>query len=86
MVLAPRSGIPLKRARRPPADKLRPRAQTASLQVGAAAQALLTSVVLCTSLKANMGHLEVSAAAAGLSSLVLVPLLLMVVPTNPQLC
>ena len=39
----------------------------------------------CTSLKANMGHLEACAAAAGLASLVVTPLLARVVPGNAQL-
>ena len=67
------------------------------LQVGAAARALCkpagantalssaASTVQCTSLKSNMGHLEPSAAAAGLAALVLVGLGLMSVATNAQL-
>jgi len=43
------------------------------------------SPVQCTSLKANLGHLEAAAAAAGLSSLVVGPLLAGVVATNAQL-
>ena len=39
----------------------------------------------CASLKSNMGHLEPSAAAAGLVSLVTVSLLAMWVATNTQL-
>lgn len=39
----------------------------------------------CTSLKANMGHLEACAAAAGLASLLVTPLLAGLVPTNAQL-
>ena len=39
----------------------------------------------CTSLKANMGHLEACAAAAGLASLLATPLLAGVVPSNAQL-
>ena len=39
----------------------------------------------CTSLKANMGHLEACAAAAGLMSLLGTPLVAGVVPTNAQL-
>ena len=41
--------------------------------------------VRCTSLKANMGHMEACAAAAGLASLVVTPLAAGVVPTNAQL-
>ena len=64
-------------------------------QVGAATRALRSSAnsglapssaaVQCASLKSNMGHLEPSAAAAGLASLVLVPLAAMVVVANTQL-
>ena len=44
-------------------------------QVGAAIGALcIDRLVQCASLKSNMGHLEPSAAAAGLATLVLVPL------------
>lgn len=43
------------------------------------------SRVVCTSLKANMGHLEACAAAAGLASLLVTPLLAGLVPTNAQL-
>ena len=43
------------------------------------------SRVVCTSLKANMGHLEACAAAAGLASLLATPLLAGLVPTNAQL-
>lgn len=39
----------------------------------------------CSSLKANMGHLEACAAAAGLGSLVATPLVAAVVPGNSQL-
>jgi len=39
----------------------------------------------CTSLKANMGHLEACAAAAGLGSLLATPLAAAVVPGNSQL-
>ena len=39
----------------------------------------------CASLKANMGHLEAAAAAAGLSSLVVTSLLETLVPVNAQL-
>jgi len=42
-------------------------------------------VVHCTSLKSNTGHLEASAAAAGLASLVLVPLGVAVAAANAQL-
>ena len=47
-----------------------------SPQVGAAIGALISNArsVQCASLKSNMGHLEACAAAAGLVSLVLVPL------------
>ena len=39
----------------------------------------------CTSLKSNLGHLEAAAAAAGLSSLVVGPLLAGAVAINAQL-
>ena len=39
----------------------------------------------CASLKSNLGHLEAAAAAAGLSSLVVGPLLAGVVADNAQL-
>ena len=58
-------------------------------QVGAAVGALCDvgrqGGLQCTSLKANMGHLEACAAAAGLASLLATPLLLGAVPTNAQL-
>ena len=41
--------------------------------------------LLCTSLKSNMGHLEAAAAAAGLASLVVGPLLAAIVGANAQL-
>jgi hypothetical protein len=41
--------------------------------------------VQCTSLKANLGHLEAAAAAAGLSSLIVGPLLAGAVAINAQL-
>ena len=41
--------------------------------------------VQCASLKSNMGHLEPSAAAAGLASLVLVPLDICLIAMNAQL-
>ena len=41
--------------------------------------------VQCTSLKSNLGHLEAAAAAAGLSSLIVGPLLAGVVAINAQL-
>ena len=58
------------------------------LQVGAAVRALCNSgeaAVQCTSLKSNLGHLEAAAAAAGLSSLIVGPLLAGVVAVNAQL-
>ena len=39
----------------------------------------------CASLKSNVGHLEAAAAAAGLSSLILAPVLAGVVAVNAQL-
>ena len=66
-------------------------------QVGAAARAFLANrgscsvtfgyeqTLACTSLKANMGHLEAAAAAAGLASLTLGPLFASVVAGNAQL-
>ena len=64
-----------------------------TLQVGAASRALCGpargeqrgAVVRCASLKSNMGHLEPAAAAAGLSSLVVGPLLASIVAVNAQL-
>ena len=41
--------------------------------------------VQCTSLKSNLGHLEAAAAAAGLSSLIIGPLLAGAVAINAQL-
>ena len=41
--------------------------------------------VQCTSLKSNLGHLEAAAAAAGLSSLIVGPLLAGAVAINAQL-
>ena len=41
--------------------------------------------MVCTSLKSNMGHLEAAAAAAGLSSLTIAPVLAGVVAVNAQL-
>ena len=43
------------------------------------------AVVRCASLKSNMGHLEAAAAAAGLSSLIVGPLLAGTVAVNAQL-
>ena len=62
-------------------------------QVGAATRALCGparseaqgAVVRCASLKSNLGHLEAAAAAAGLSSLVVGPLLASIVAVNAQL-
>ena len=60
-------------------------------QVGAAVGAwtdkcqMTDQFVQCTSLKSNMGHLEASAAAAGLASLALVPLGASFVSANSQL-
>jgi hypothetical protein len=54
-------------------------------QVGAAEGVLGRSDVQCASLKANMGHLEAAAAAAGLSSLAAASLLEALVPVNAQL-
>ena len=57
--------------------------------MGAAVRALCNELngpaVQCTSLKSNLGHLEAAAAAAGLSSLIVGPLLAGVVPINAQL-
>ena len=57
------------------------------VQVGAAVGAMCASskLVQCASLKSNMGHLEPSAAAAGLISLVLVPLSAYMIAGNAQL-
>jgi len=47
------------------------------IEVGAAIEVLCQkegTTVLCTSLKANMGHLEAVAAGAGISSLISTPL------------
>ena len=41
--------------------------------------------IQCTSLKSNVGHLEPAAAAAGLASLVVGPLMASVVAVNAQL-
>ena len=55
--------------------------------MGAAVRALCTKTtpVQCTSLKSNLGHLEAAAAAAGLSSLIVGPLLAGAVAINAQL-
>ena len=56
--------------------------------MGAAVRALCNSgeaAVQCTSLKSNLGHLEAAAAAAGLSSLIVGPLLAGAVAINAQL-
>ena len=57
--------------------------------MGAAVRALCNEsngrLVQCTSLKSNLGHLEAAAAAAGLSSLIVGPLLARVVAVNAQL-
>ena len=58
--------------------------------MGAASRALCESalsesrgaVVCCASLKSNLGHLEAAAAAAGLSSLIVGPLLAGIVAVN----
>jgi 3-oxoacyl-(acyl-carrier-protein) synthase len=57
------------------------------IEVGAAVRALCTesTPVQCTSLKSNLGHLEAAAAAAGLSSLIVGPLLAGAVAINAQL-
>ena len=44
------------------------------VEIGAASAALRGSTVACTSIKGNFGHLEVTAAAIGLNSLLLFPL------------
>ena len=57
--------------------------------MGAAVRALCNESnarpVQCTSLKPNLGHLEAGAAAAGLASLIVGPLLAGVVAVNAQL-
>jgi len=55
--------------------------------VGAAVRALCSESIpiQCTSLKSNLGHLEAAAAAAGLSSLIVGPLLAGAVAINAQL-
>ena len=66
-------------------------------QVGAATRAFLAyrgsgsvasgcqQKLSCVSLKANMGHLEAAAAAAGLASLIVGPLFAAIVAVNAQL-
>jgi len=44
-----------------------------------------SALVQCASLKSNMGHLEAAAAAAGLASLVYLPLKVSLVSANSQL-
>ena len=44
-----------------------------------------SAAIQCTSLKSNVGHLEPAAAAAGLASLVVGPLMASVVAVNAQL-
>ena len=55
--------------------------------MGAAVRALCneSTPVQCTSLKSNLGHLEAAAAAAGLSSLIVGPLLAGAIAINAQL-
>ncbi len=55
--------------------------------MGAAVRALCSesTPVHCTSLKSNLGHLEAAAAAVGLSSLIVGPLLAGAVAINAQL-
>ena len=59
--------------------------------MGAATRALCkptdygSVAIQCTSLKSNVGHLEAAAAAAGLASLVVGPLMASVVAVNAQL-
>ena len=59
--------------------------------MGAATRALCkptesgSATLQCTSLKSNLGHLEPAAAAAGLASLVVGPLMASVVAVNAQL-
>ena len=59
--------------------------------MGAATRALCKAIeggeaaIQCTSLKSNVGHLETAAAAAGLASLVMGPLMASVVAVNAQL-
>ena len=60
-------------------------AQIREPQVGAAEGAFGRADVQCASLKANMGHLEAAAAAAGLSSLAASSLWEALVPVNAQL-
>jgi hypothetical protein len=61
------------------------------IEVGAATRALCkptgngNTAIQCTSLKSNVGHLEPAAAAAGLASLVVGPLMASVVAANAQL-
>jgi 3-oxoacyl-(acyl-carrier-protein) synthase len=61
------------------------------IEVGAATRALRkptgngNTAIQCTSLKSNVGHLEPAAAAAGLASLVVGPLMASVVAANAQL-
>lgn len=57
--------------------------------MGAAVRALCDesrgTPVQCTSLKSNLGHLEAGAAAAGLASLIVGPLLVGIIAVNAQL-
>ena len=59
--------------------------------MGAATRALCeptergTAAIQCTSLKSNVGHLEPAAAAAGLASLVVGPLMASAVAVTAQL-
>ena len=60
---------------------------TLGFKVGAAVGALSVNskFVQCACLKSNMGHLEASAAAAGLASLIFVPLREFTIAVNVQL-
>ena len=59
--------------------------------MGAATRALCkptdhgSAAIQCTSLKSNVGHLEAAAAAAGLASLIVGPLMTSIVAVNAQL-
>ena len=67
------------------ADRALSREPVGGLAEGQALARRARTKAQCASLKSNVGHLEAAAAAAGLSSLILVPIFTGVVAVNAQL-
>ena len=67
------------------ADRALSREPVGGLAEGQALARRARTKAQCASLKSNVGHLEAAAAAAGLSSVILVPILAGVVAVNAQL-